>query len=111
MPRKNPVPEREQEIGRRLRTFRQEKLKMTAVAFAREIGIDSTRLSKYEHGRVPIPYAIARSACHKFDINQIWLAEGILLMEGYIEPSEGFEDDLRPKPKDSASVNDFASFV
>jgi transcriptional regulator with XRE-family HTH domain len=75
VPRKNPVPETEQAICARFRTFRK-SLDLTAVAFARQLGIDSSRLASYEHGRVPIRFGLAHTAFVKFRLNLRWLAEG-----------------------------------
>ena len=79
MPRKNPMPEREQQICSRLRTFR-EATGLSRAAFAREVGIDPLRLASYEHGRAPLRFGTAKFLCEKFDINQRWLARGILPM-------------------------------
>lgn len=75
--RRNPVPIKEQEIGQRLRTFRVDETHLSLAAFAREIGIDSSALGSYEHGRNPLRYATASRACSRFGINQRWLAQGI----------------------------------
>lgn len=76
MPRKNPVPERELAVCRRLREFRLHT-KLSQVAFAKEVDLDSARLASYEHGRAPIRYRLALLAHAKFELNLEWLAEGV----------------------------------
>ncbi|MCC6820607.1 MAG: helix-turn-helix transcriptional regulator [Verrucomicrobia subdivision 3 bacterium] len=76
MPRKNPMPEREQQICARLRVFR-ESTKLSRATFAREIGVDQFRLASYELGRAPLRYGLADLLCAKFNVNQRWLATGL----------------------------------
>jgi len=73
--RKNPVPESEIEVARRLREIRS-AMKLSRVAFAEEIGINVLRLASYDQGRVPLPYAVGRMVCRKFSISPAWLALG-----------------------------------
>lgn len=74
MPRTNPVPDSEKEIGARLRVVRN-KLKLEQVAFARQLEIDSRLLGAYEHGRIPLPYYVGSRLWEKFDVNPQWLVE------------------------------------
>ncbi len=76
MPRKNPLAEREKEICRRLRQFRTEQTKLSRVAFASYLGIDSSALANYEHGRVALRYGVVRRVAEEFSMNLRWLAEG-----------------------------------
>jgi transcriptional regulator with XRE-family HTH domain len=76
MPRKNPVPEREKAICRRLREFRK-SAKISQVLFAREVGLDSGQLRNYEHERAPVRYALARQLISRFSVNPQWLATGV----------------------------------
>ena len=75
MARKNPVPERERLICARLRFLRKFHLGMSRVEAARRLGIDSSRLASYEHGRVPLSFGFADLFCRQFNLNQAWLAE------------------------------------
>lgn len=84
MARQNPISEVDQQIGQRLRNFRIEKTGLSAVEFARRMGIDSNRLASYEHGRSPLPYEIANCAAFTFNICQRWLAEGIEPVRFYV---------------------------
>ena len=96
MPRKNPVPERELAICRRLRDFR-EKTKLSQVAFAQEVELDSGRLASYEHGRVPLRYWVARKICYRFNICQRWLATGVEPPVRYYVAVHGYVEDEIPK--------------
>ena len=75
MPRKNPLPKRELEICRRLRAFRL-STKLSQTAFASQIGVDSTRLASYEHGRAPLPFEVYKAVNQKYSLNPMWLATG-----------------------------------
>jgi transcriptional regulator with XRE-family HTH domain len=75
MPRKNPLSARELDICRRLREFRL-RTKLSQVAFANEVGLDSARLASYEHGRAPVKYGLARLLSVAFKVNLEWLATG-----------------------------------
>ena len=94
MPRINPVPEREREIARRLRQFRREATKLSQVAFAREVGIDSSRLASYEHGRVPLPYSVFLAVWRAFKINAHWLATN----DRRIVRGDDIDESLFPTP-------------
>lgn len=84
MARKNPVPESEKAICRRLREFRL-RTKLSRVAFARELGIDSSLLATYEHGRVPIRFELAARLGVKCQVSHAWLAEDDGPMHPYLE--------------------------
>lgn len=75
MPRLNPIPEREVEICRRLRSYRQ-KTHLSQVAFANAAGIDSRLLGSYEHGRSQLNYQAAHKIMAAFAIHPRWLATG-----------------------------------
>jgi transcriptional regulator with XRE-family HTH domain len=66
---------RELEIGKRLRAFREGK-KITRTAFALSIGIGSERLASYESGRVPLRFEVFASINRLHFINPLWLAMG-----------------------------------
>jgi transcriptional regulator with XRE-family HTH domain len=76
VPRTNPVPESEKQIGGRLREFRL-STKLSQAAFARVLEIDSSLLAAYEHGRVPVRYSLAKRVADKFGMSLAWLAEGL----------------------------------
>jgi transcriptional regulator with XRE-family HTH domain len=92
-----------------LRVFRLET-KLSQVAFAQALGIGSSRLASYEHGRVPIRYALAKRIGERFGVNLAWLADGVGPMTPYdpmhidleckIPPdcllSEGYDKALKP---------------
>ncbi len=90
MARKNPVPESERAVCRRLREVRK-AARLSRVAFAEFIGIPVLRLASYEYGRVPVPYAVARAVCQRFDVSQRWLATGKSPMPGYFAATAAFE--------------------
>ncbi len=76
MPRQNPISEREAAICGRLRQARQ-ATNLSQVAFARLLGIDSSRLASYEHARVPIRLDLALKAAALGEVSLRWLAEGL----------------------------------
>ncbi len=93
MPRTNPLPTREKEIGRRLRQAR-ELQKLTRVAMAAKLGIDSSRLASYEFGRAPVPYRIGDQVAREARVCQRWLATGEMPMDGYLAIYEGVASAL-----------------
>src|SRR5689334_10600907 len=84
MPRKNPFPERELLICRRVREFRQHE-KLSQIAFATTAGIDSSALGSIEHARAPLRYEMAWRLVNAHMINPTWLATG----DGYPASREG----------------------
>ena len=75
MARKNPVPVREKEIGRRLRQFRK-LIVIGRAGLAMELGIGEPRLVSYESGSVPLPFHIAKKLDHQFSLNYEWIVSG-----------------------------------
>lgn len=75
MPRKNPLPQREGEISKRLRQFRLET-GLSRVAFARRAGIDSSALVRCEFGRVAVTFGVFTAISRKYCLNPKWLAIG-----------------------------------
>ena len=69
------MPSREVEICKRLREFRNSTC-LSRVAFAREAGLDSVRVSSYEHARAPIRYRDAFKIVTSFPLSSEWLATG-----------------------------------
>lgn len=67
--------EREKEIGRRLRAFRESKL-IPRTRMAVVLGIGNERLASYESGRAPLPYDVFRRLAQHFQINPYWLNTG-----------------------------------
>jgi len=76
VPRQNPLPQIEVEICERLRLARQ-ATKLSQVAFANLVQIDSSRLASYEHARVPIRFDMALKLGRLADVSLRWLAEGV----------------------------------
>ncbi len=74
--RQNPISQREIEICHRVREARLET-SLSQVAFARLIGIDSSRLASYEHARVPIRAHLALAVAKISGVSLHWLANGI----------------------------------
>ena len=76
MARKNPLSDREKAVCARLREFRIAS-KLSQVAFARSLAVDSSLLASYEHARVPLRYEFARHCNTVFGVNLRWLADGV----------------------------------
>jgi transcriptional regulator with XRE-family HTH domain len=70
-----PPPEREIQIGRRLRAFREAK-RISRTAFALSIRIGSERLASYEAGRVPLRFEVFLAVHQQYFLNPVWLATG-----------------------------------
>lgn len=107
MARQNPVPEIDQQIGKRLRKFRIEIQGLSAVEFARRIDIDSNRLATYEHGRAPIRYDIADHAANVFNISQRWLVEGLEPVNYYVAIDRELREKIPERAIFSSVYNDF----
>jgi transcriptional regulator with XRE-family HTH domain len=95
MPRKNPVPETEVAIGRRVRELRL-RTGLSQVRFAQELGIDSSALASYEHGRVPVKYAFVKRLCDRFHVSHRWLADGTGEIFDYDEVHPDIEQAISP---------------
>ncbi len=70
------IPEREVQIGARLRAFR-ERLQIPRTKFAVTIGFGGERLAAYEAGRARLPYAVFQAIAAHYDLYPRWLAEGL----------------------------------
>jgi transcriptional regulator with XRE-family HTH domain len=101
MPRKHSLPEPEKAICRRLREFRLDT-KLSRVAFAKELRIDSSRLAAYEHARVPLRFVVVREIAMRFRLNPGWLADGDGPMRELI--TMGWWEGARPPEKELFSV-------
>lgn len=108
MARQNPIPEVDRQIGERLRKFRIEQTGLSAVEFARRMGIDSNRLATYEHGRAPLRYEIADKAAKEFNISQRWLAEGIEPIRWYVSIPQALQEII---PKRSIFSDAYEPFL
>jgi len=69
---------------------------MSRVSLAKKIGIDSSKLINYEHGRAATPYGVAAKIAAEGNINLRWLATGEFPRLGYFEVPQEF-DALIPK--------------
>ena len=85
------LPEREKEIGRRLRAFRQ-GLGIFRTAFAVSVGIGSDRLASYEAGRVPLRYDIFRAINARYHLSARWLVAN----EGTVRWDRPFDESPLP---------------
>ncbi len=75
MPRTNPLPAREAAICRRVREFRL-STRLSRIAFAKELEVDSSLLVRIEHGLSPVRHDVARRLMFVFNLNPAWLIEG-----------------------------------
>jgi transcriptional regulator with XRE-family HTH domain len=81
------LPEREIQIGARLRAFR-EMLQIPRTKFAVTIGFGGERLAAYEAGRARLPYAVFQAIASRYALHPRWLAEG----EGSPQVKNSFDD-------------------
>lgn len=95
MARKNPVPNREKEICRRIRLIRQAS-GLTQTAAARELEIDRALLASYELGRVPVRYHFADRFCAHFWVSQRWLAEEKEPKQWYVFVDKSLREKINP---------------
>lgn len=72
---RQPIDEREVAICKRARLARAET-KLSRVAFAAALGVDSGAVSRIEHLRAPLRMGLARRMALKFGISLAWLVEG-----------------------------------
>jgi len=90
------VPDREREICIRLRQVRMiRKLKQTD--FAHELGLSRVTLASYEYARAPLRYGVAKILIKRFNVNQVWLAEGKGSMGPDYEFDSSIETQISPK--------------
>jgi transcriptional regulator with XRE-family HTH domain len=75
VPRKEPLPEREAEVCKRVRDFRL-ALKLSQITFAKELGEDSSALASIEHMRAPLRWPLGERIVRRFLLNPEWLARG-----------------------------------
>jgi transcriptional regulator with XRE-family HTH domain len=93
VPRQNPIAKREVEICARVRLIREQR-KLSRVAFASAMNVDSSELSRVEHQRAPLRYGLGRSLCEHFDVSQRWLATGKLPQSFYFDVSPYVESKV-----------------
>lgn len=84
MPRKNPLPDTEAAVGRRLERARKEAL-IPRAALAVKLGVSTNRLYSYEAGMAKLPWGVADRACQILDINPAWLAGRAETLGVYVE--------------------------
>jgi len=99
---------REREIGERLRKFR-EGLLIPRSRFAVQIGFGSERLASYESGRAPLPYSVFKSISSHYELNPVWLAEGLGPQQTSAIIDEGFASKLPPRALFSEAYDQFLS--
>lgn len=93
VPRKNPLPEFDIALGRRLEAARKEAL-IPRAALAVQLGISTNRLYSYEAGKAKLPWSVGDAACRALDLNQTWLATGQGEKKGFwpVVPEGAFSD-------------------
>lgn len=109
MPRKNPLPRSELEIGQRVRIVR-ERAGFSRAAFARKVGGDSSTITNVEHGRAPLRFELAERICARFGVNPRWLATGLLPVN-YRMHSYGYSSRIAPRRPFSAAYSEFLAAV
>jgi transcriptional regulator with XRE-family HTH domain len=102
---RNPPAQREIEIGKRLRAFR-ESLNIPRTSFALEIGVSSERQATYEAGRVPLRWETFLAISKRYFLNPVWLAIG----QGEPSMAVAFEDSqfhslVRPRMLFSQAID------
>src|ERR1044071_1511730 len=75
VPRKNPLPAREVEIGHRLMSARKAK-RYSRALLARFADIDPSMLVRVEIGRAPLKYEPARRMLERLGVRASWLSNG-----------------------------------
>jgi transcriptional regulator with XRE-family HTH domain len=107
--RQTPIPQREKEICERLKQARL-SMNLTRIAFARMLGIDSSRLASYEHARVPVKFNLALGCSIVAGVSLAWLATGaepreaIRIQDGKLREiigdnelfSQAFDETIKP---------------
>ena len=90
------LPAREIAVCQRLRELRV-SLKLDQPTFAAALEISRERLASYENFRAPLRYALAEWICHRFDVNQRWLATGKLPQFYVINVHSSIRQDIKPR--------------
>jgi transcriptional regulator with XRE-family HTH domain len=101
------IPQREKEIGARLRAFR-ESLQIPRSRFAVSIGFGSERIASYEAGRAPLPYGVFKAVSNRYHINAQWLSTGQGSPSAYAPLDDAnFEKKLSPRALFSNTYDEF----
>jgi transcriptional regulator with XRE-family HTH domain len=79
-----------------LRQFR-ESLGIPQTEFARRAGVNWRAYSNYELGRAKVTYALASVLGMTFDLNLLWLAEGVGRMTGFVALPEAITSRIEEK--------------
>ena len=77
MARRKTICQADFELAARLRTLRGLR-RLSRVAFAQRIGIDSARIASYEFARARLPLSVAQVLFKKCWVSAEWLASGAL---------------------------------
>src|ERR1041384_1234630 len=75
MPRTTPLAGREAEICRRLHQARLDT-RLARTILAKDLGIDSSSLANYEHGRTRLRFDDGIKACTLLNVTLWWLSDG-----------------------------------
>lgn len=84
MPRINPVPEKEQQIGKRFRQVRQDA-GLARSFLGLKLRCDSQAIVRVENGLVPLRYELGRAFCRHFQISPGWLATGKASQQPWVD--------------------------
>lgn len=76
MPRTKPLPQREQEICERLKSFRLARGLSRAIV-AREMVTSQFTLANFERMHSPLRFALGYNLCYAYNISLRWLATGV----------------------------------
>lgn len=105
MPRKNPLPADEIEIGRRVRIAREQR-GLSRVSFATKLGTDSSTITNVEHGRAPLRYDLGISLCERLGVNPAWMVSGTLPMN-YQFRFYGYSSRVPPRMPFSQAYSEY----
>jgi transcriptional regulator with XRE-family HTH domain len=94
MPRKNPLPQREIEIGRRLKEARL-SLRCPRTYLAQRVGVHRAVIVRLELGQMLLKYSLGQRLCNELNVSQAWLLKGV----GFPKPRIPIADELNSKIK------------
>ena len=95
MLRRKPLGADELAVAGRMKAAREGEQKSRTVVAA-NLRISPHSLANYELNRSSLPYAVGREFCIYFDMNQRWLAEGVLPQAPYVDLAPMVEQQIRP---------------
>lgn len=96
MPRRAPLPSREQEICRRFTEFRADR-GLSRADVARKLDRSQFTLANFDAMRAPVPFDVGYALCEAFNVSLRWLATGELPPTPFTQVAPEILSKIRPR--------------